>query len=61
MARLDQAREQFIYIYVKFYRHHITKKLVFPKPPNKYLRLKIRKDKYKAYQERKRGTKKTAA
>ena len=49
MASLRKSREQFIIIYVKFFRHYRTKKLVFPKPPKKYIKLKIRADKWKAY------------
>jgi hypothetical protein len=61
MARLDKSREKFIIIYVRFFRHYRTKKLVFPKPPNKFIRLKIRADRHKAYLERKRLNSKTAA
>ena len=53
MTRLKDSRQKFIYVYVKFFRHYRTKKLVFPVPPKKYIRLKIRADKWKAYQDRK--------
>ena len=55
MARSKHIREHFVIVYVKFFRHYRTKKLVLPKPPNRYIKLKIRADKYKAYQDRKRG------
>ena len=53
MAKLKGCREKFIIIYVRFFRHYRTKKLVFPKPPNTHLRLRIRADKWRAYQDRK--------
>jgi hypothetical protein len=55
MPTLKDAREQFVIIYVKFFRHYRTKKLVFPKPPHKFIKLKIRADKWKAYQDRKQA------
>ena len=62
MARLTETRQKFVTIYVKSFRHYRTKKLVFPKPPNTHIKLRIPVAKWKAYQERKRrGAKKTAA
>jgi hypothetical protein len=61
MSRVDSSREKFVTVYVRFYRHHITKKLVFPIPPKKFIAMKIREDRHKAYLERKRLNPKTAA
>jgi hypothetical protein len=58
--RLSSSREQFITIYVKFFRHYRTKKIIYPKPPNRFIKLSIPLSKWKAYQQRKQ-TKKTAA
>lgn len=54
MSNLDDSRAKFVTIYVRCFRHYRTRKLVFPKPPNKFIKLKIRADKWKAYQDRKR-------
>ena len=54
MAR-TKPKHEFVVVYVKFFRHYRTKKHVFPKPPNRYIKLMIRADKWKAYQDRKRG------
>ena len=61
MANLKHSREQFIIIYVKFFRHYRTHTLIFPKPPRRFIKLKIRVDKWKAYQKRKANTPKSAA
>jgi hypothetical protein len=61
MARLDKSREKFIIVYVKCFRHYRTKKMVYPIPPKKFIRLKIRADRHRAYLERKRLNSKTAA
>jgi hypothetical protein len=49
MASLKHSRKQFIIIYVRSFLHYRTKKRVFPKPPKKFIKLKIRADKWKAY------------
>ena len=61
MSNFNVARQKFVTIYVKFFRHYRTKKLVFPKPPNRFIRLKIPIDKWEAYQKRRASGKKTAA
>jgi hypothetical protein len=61
MPNLNDTRRKFITIYVKFFRHYRTKQLVFPKPPNKYIKLKIPIDKWRAYQKRKARHSKVAA
>lgn len=54
MSKVKDSRQKFITIYVRRFRHYRTKKFVYPKPPKKFLKLKIRYDRWKAYQERKR-------
>jgi hypothetical protein len=61
MSNVNDARKKFVYVYVRFFRHYRTKKFVFPKPGKKFIRLKIRADRAKAYQERKRLKSKPAA
>lgn len=62
MAPLKNTRKKFtVIVYVKCFRHYRTKKMVYPKPPYKFIRLKISAARHEAYLERKRLKGKTAA